>query len=185
MSVHSTVALYTGGTTSQLKRAEQKGRTEAVETDCRAQSGWRCSEFWCHYVGRSKAGLVDHIRQRYSRMVQWRRRCILTVTSYCKSKVHEIGQSAYQRHPEQHIFQRKMSCPTALCHLGSTLPTLPGQLSRQGSKSTTQGKGKPQITLCMVTHACEACVDNPARRVTVSVDVTMCVAYVHHLRPSP
>ena len=35
----------------------------------------------------------------------------------------------------------------------SALPTeLPGQLSRQGSKSTTQGKGKPQINLCMVTQ---------------------------------
>ena len=35
----------------------------------------------------------------------------------------------------------------------STLPTeLPGQLSRQDSKSTTQHKVKPQITVCMVTQ---------------------------------
>ena len=35
----------------------------------------------------------------------------------------------------------------------STLPTeLPGQLSRQDSKSTRQHKVKPQITVCMVTQ---------------------------------
>ena len=53
--------------------------------------------------------------------------------------------------------------PTALCllHRQSTLPTelpteLPGQLSRQDiislQHNTTQGKVKPQITLCMVTQ---------------------------------
>ena len=58
----------------QSKKDELKQRRQ---TSCheQIQSGWRCREHGCQFVGRSKTGLVNHIRQKHSRVAQIQRRC--------------------------------------------------------------------------------------------------------------
>ena len=58
----------------QSKEDELKQRKEAACHE-QTQSGWGCSELGCQFFGRSKAGLVNHVRQKYSRVAQNRRRC--------------------------------------------------------------------------------------------------------------
>ena len=57
----------------QSKKDELKQRREAACHE-QTQSGWGCSEHGCQFVSRSKAGLVNHVRQKHNRVAQNRRR---------------------------------------------------------------------------------------------------------------
>ena len=58
----------------QSKKDVLKQRRQAA-CHQQTQSGWRCSKHGCQFVGRSKAGLVNHVRQNHSRVAQNQRRC--------------------------------------------------------------------------------------------------------------
>ena len=51
------------------KKDEIKQRREATSQG-QAQSVWRCSKHGCYFVWRSKAGLVNNVRQKHSRAAQ-------------------------------------------------------------------------------------------------------------------
>ena len=60
--------------TEQSKKDEIKQRRETATQEL-SQSVWRCSEHGCYFVGRSNAGLVNHVRQKHSRVAQCRQCC--------------------------------------------------------------------------------------------------------------
>ena len=70
----------------QSKKDELKQRREAASQE-QAQSGWRtCSEHGCCFVGRSKAGLVNHVRQKHSSIAQCQQRC-----PHCRKSFQKQG----------------------------------------------------------------------------------------------
>ena len=52
----------------QSKKNVLKQRRQA-SCHKQTQSGWGCSEHGCQFVGRNKAGLVNHIRQNHCKVV--------------------------------------------------------------------------------------------------------------------
>ena len=58
----------------QSKKDDLKQRRQAACHE-QSQSGWRCSEHGCHFVGRSKTGLVNLVQKKHSRVAQNQRRC--------------------------------------------------------------------------------------------------------------
>ena len=77
--------------TEQSKKDELKQRREAASQEQR-QTGWRCSEHGCHFVGRSKAGLVNHARQKHSRSAQCWQKC-----PHCGKQLKKQGFTMHTR----------------------------------------------------------------------------------------
>ena len=75
----------------QSKKDELKHRRQAACHE-HTQSGWRCSEHGCQFVGRSKAGLVNHVRQKHSRVAQIQRRC-----SHCGKLFQKQGFTRHEK----------------------------------------------------------------------------------------
>ena len=73
------------------KKDELKQRKEATSLE-QTQNGWECNEHGCHFVGRSKAGLVNHVRQKHSSVVQHQLSC-----PHCGKPFHKQGFSMHVR----------------------------------------------------------------------------------------
>ena len=53
----------------------------------------RCEEPGCMFVGQMKAGLVNHIKQRYGSSAQLKRKC-----TFCGKSFHKQGITMLMRH---------------------------------------------------------------------------------------
>ena len=69
----------------QRKKDELKQRREATKQE-QNQNGWGCSEQGCHFVGRTKAGLVNHVRQKHCSVALDRKSC-----PRCRKSFHKQG----------------------------------------------------------------------------------------------
>ena len=84
----------------ERKDERKKRREEGTQP---AALDWKCDEPGCVFVGQTKAGLVNHVRQRHSSMAMVMERC-----AFCDEAFHKQGITMHSRYCEANP-NRKMS----------------------------------------------------------------------------
>ena len=76
----------------QSKKDELKRRRDGISQE-QSQCGWECAELGCGFVGQSKAGLMNHFRQKHGRAAQERQRC-----PHCEKLFQKQGITMHMRY---------------------------------------------------------------------------------------
>ena len=84
----------------ERKDGRKKRREEGAKP---AALGWKCEEPGCAFVGKTKAGLVNHARKRHGSMAMVMERC-----AFCDEPFHKQGITMHSRYCEANP-KRKMS----------------------------------------------------------------------------
>ena len=84
----------------KAKKDELKQRRETCSQG-QTQSVWRCTVLECGFVGRSKAGLVNHVGQKHSGAAQCRQRC-----PHCGRLLQKQGYTMHVRYCEDNPARR-------------------------------------------------------------------------------